>query len=199
MPSGRFVSTREQLRHVNFDGVLSFGGSRYTVPSEYAGKDVWVRTCQGRYLDVYDQQGKLIWCHTLSQRKGATVLVEEHYARLKKNFRTRAVLEQEFLEKFPEEKEFLDKLYAQQKLNPVFHLKPIVELAAIYPRESLKRAFALSREYNTFSCHFIRGLLEKEAPQEAAPERGAISLWPLPQVTVKADLSAYQKLVEVRP
>ena len=199
LPSGRFVSTREQLRHVNFDGVLSFGGSRYTVPSEYAGKDVWVRTSQGRYLDVCDQQGRLIWRHTLSQKKGATILVEEHYARLKKNFRTRAVLEQEFLEKFPEEKEFLDKLYAQQKLNPVFHLKPIVELAAIYSRESLTHAFALAREYNPFSCHFIRGLLEKEAPQEAAPERGAISLWPLPQVMVKADLSAYQKLVEVRP
>jgi hypothetical protein len=31
------------------------------------------------------------------------------------------------------------------------------------------RAFALSREYNTFSCHFIRGLLERETPQEATP------------------------------
>jgi len=80
----------------------------------------------------------------------------------------------------------------------VFHLKPIVELVSIYPKESLKRAFALAREYNTFSCHFIRGLLEKEMPQEAAPERGATSLWPLPQVTVRADLSAYQKLVEVK-
>jgi len=134
----------------------------------------------------------------LSQKKGATVLVEEHYARLKKNFRTRAVLEKQFLEKFPEERDFLEKLYAQQKLNPVFHLKPVVELAAIYPRESLKRAFALSREYNTFSCHFIRGLLEKETPQETMPERLTISLWPLPRVTVKADLKAYQKLVEVK-
>jgi len=198
LPSGRFVSSRELFRHVSWDSTVPFGGSRYTIPSEYASKNVWVRTSQGRYLDIYDQQGKLIWRHTLSQKKGATVLVEEHYARLKKNFRTRAVLEKEFLEEFPEEKDFLEKLYAQQKLNPVFHLKPIVELASIYPRESLKRAFALAREYNTFSCHFIRGLLEKETPQEAVPERGATSLWPLPQVTVKADLSAYQKLVEVK-
>jgi hypothetical protein len=107
--------------------------------------------------------------------------VKEHYAGLKKNFRTRAVLE----------KDFLGKLYAQQKLNPVFHLKPIVELTAIYPRESMTRTFALAREYHTFSCHFIRGLLEKEAPQETAPAQRATSLWPLPQITVKADLSAY--------
>ena len=49
----------------------------------------------------------------------------------------------------------------------MFHLKPIVKLAAIYPKGSMLRAFTLAREYNTFSCHFIRGLLEKETPQEA--------------------------------
>ena len=66
----------------------------------------------------------------MSQKKGTTILVEEHYARLKQNqFRSKAVLEKEFLERFPEERDFLDKLYVQ----------------------------------------LIRGLLEKEAPKEAAP------------------------------
>ena len=199
LPSGRLIGSRELLRHVSWDSLVPFEGSRYSVPSDYAGKDVWIRTSQGRYLQIYDQQGNLIWQHTLSQKKGATVLVEEHYARLKKNFRTRPVLEKEFLEMFPEQSDFLEKLYVQHKLNPVFHLKPIVELAAIYPRESMMRAFALAREYNTFSCHFIRGLLEKETPQPALPERCPSSLWPLPQVAVRADLSAYQKLVEVTP
>jgi len=41
-------------------------------------------------------------------------------------------------------------------------------------------------------------LLEKEAPQMTAPEPRASTLWSMPQVTVKADLSAYQKLVEVK-
>lgn len=197
LPAERFISSRELLRHVSWDSLVPFEGNRYSVPSDYAGRDVWVRTSQGRYLDIYDQQGKLIWRHTLSQKKGATILVEEHYARLKRSFRTRPVLEKEFLERFPEEKDFLERLYAQQKLNPVFHLKPIVELAAIYSRDSMVRAFALAREYNTFSCHFIRGLLEKETPQVAVPERCPSSLWALPQLTVKADLSSYQKLVEV--
>jgi hypothetical protein len=60
------------------------------------------------------------------------------------------------------------------------------------------KAFALAREYNTFSCHFIRGLIEKEAPQEAAPEPRANSLWAVPAITVRANLSAYQKLVDVK-
>jgi hypothetical protein len=104
----------------------------------------------------------------------------------------------EFLEKFPDERDFLEKLYVQQKLNPVFHLKPILELATIYPREAILKAFALAKEYNTFSCHFIRGLLDKETPQEAAPEPRANSLWSVPAITVKADLSTYQRLAEVK-
>jgi hypothetical protein len=46
---------------------------------------------KGRYLDIYDQQGDLIWRHTLSQN--STILVEEHDTKLKKNFRTEAMLE----------------------------------------------------------------------------------------------------------
>jgi len=199
LPSGRFVSSQELFRHVRWDSLVSFGGNRYSIPTDYAGKDVWVRTSQGRYLEVYNQKGNLIFRHTLSQKKGTTILVEEHYAKLKRNqFRTKAVLEREFLEKFPEEKDFLEKLYVQQKLNPVFHLRPILELATIYPREIMLKAFALAREYNTFSCHFIRGLIEKEAPQEATPEPRTNSLWAVPAITVRANLSAYQKLVEVK-
>lgn len=46
---------------------------------------------KGRYLDIYDQQGDLIWRHTLSQN--STILVEEHDTKLKKDFRTEAMLE----------------------------------------------------------------------------------------------------------
>jgi len=199
LPSGRFVSSQELFRHVSWDGLVSFGGNRYSLPPGHAGKNVWVRTSQGRCLEVYDQKGNLIFRHTLSQKKGVTILVEEHYAQLKKRqCRTKAVLEREFLEKFPDERDFLEKLYVQQKLNPVFHLKPILEMATIYPREAILKAFALAKEYNTFSCHFIRGLLDREAPQEAAPEARANSLWSVPAITVKADLSTYQRLAEVK-
>ncbi len=184
LPPGRFVSSQELFRHVSWDGLVSFGGNRYSIPSDYSGKNVWVRTSQGRYLEVYGQKGNLIFRHTLSQKKRITIPVEEHYAKLKKNqFRTRVVLERGFLEKFPDQRDFLERLYVQQKLNPVFHLKPILELATIYPRETMLKAFALSHQYNTFSCHFIRGLLEREMPEEAAPE--PISLWSVPSIIVK--------------
>lgn len=61
--------------------------------------------------------------------------MEGHYAKLRKNLaRTRVVLEKEYQERFPDEKDFLEKLYIQQKLNPVFHLRPILGIARLYPR-----------------------------------------------------------------
>lgn len=199
LPPNRFISSKELFRHVSWDGMVSFGSSRYSVPSDYDGKEVWVRTSQGRYIEIYSQQGNLIDRHALSQKKGATIMKEEHYEKLKKNgFRTRIVLEKAFLEKFPDQKDFLEKLYAQQKLNPLFHLRPVVELANLYPREVMLKVFELSHQYNTFSCHFIRGLLEKEAPTEVAPEPRAGTLWSFPAIQVNADLSAYQKLMEVK-
>lgn len=184
---------------MSWDSLVSFDGNRYSIPSDYAGKNVWVRTSQGRYLDIYNQEGKLIFRHSLTSKKGVTVLVEEHYAKLgKDHLRTRVMLERDFLERFPDQRDFLEKLYAQQKLNPVFHLKPILQLASLYPRETVIKAFTLAHQYNTFSCHFTRGLLEKETPPIVAPEPRAGTLWQFPPIKVNTDLASYQRLVEVR-
>lgn len=198
LPPGRFISSQEVFRHVSWDSLISFGGSRYSLPSDYAGKDVWVRTSQGKYLDVYAQDGTLIFRHDINHKKGTTIIKEEHYTKLRKNqCQTRIMLEKEFLEQFPDQKDFLEKLYIQQKLNPVFHLKPIMALAAVYPSQSMLKAFALARQYNTFSCHFIRGLLEQENPVEVMPELRGATLRGFPDIKVRADLSSYQKLMEV--
>jgi transposase len=196
LPPGRFVSTREEVRKVSWDCLISFAGSRYSVPYQYAGKQVWVRASQGATLQVYSQRGQLIASHPLSRKRGATLLQEEHYAGLRKTTpRTRVLLERAFLELFPDQGAVLDKLYAQQKLNPVAHLKPILELAGLYPRQALLKAFGLAHEYNTFSHHFIRGLLERELPTTFPPERGPAPLAGLPSVSVSRDLRVYQQLL----
>lgn len=196
LPEGRFVSTREELRKVSWDCLISFVGSRYSVPYQYAGKEVWVRASQGATLQVYSQRGELIATHPLSRKKGVTVLIEGHYAGLRKGTsRTRVLLELAFLELFPDQGSFLEKLYAQHKFNHIYHLKPILELAELYPKEALRGAFALAHQYNTFSHHFIRGILERELPRELPLERGPTTLWNLPALAVRRGLDSYQQLL----
>ena len=196
LPTGRFVGTQEQFRKVSWDCLISFEGSRYSVPYQYAGKQVWVRTSQGVKLLVRDQEGKLIASHPLSSRKGAIILVEDHYRGLRKGTpKTRALLEQAFLERFPQQQIFLEKLYAQQKMNLVIHLRSILALAENYPAKTMEKAFSLALEYNTFSHSFIAGLLEQENPLEIPPERGPAPIVGLPSISIKPDLSVYQDLL----
>ncbi|MGB9881122.1 MAG: Mu transposase domain-containing protein, partial [Anaerolineae bacterium] len=145
LPAGRFVSTREQFRKVSWDCLISFEGNRYSVPHPYAGKSVWVKVSRGKYLLVLDMRGEVIATHELCRDKGHTIISKQHYEGLRQaQPRTRVLLEKAFLERFPGQADFLQRLYAQQKFNPAYHLRGILELASLYPKEALLEAFSLS-------------------------------------------------------
>lgn len=197
LPAGRFVSTREQFRGVSWDCLISFDGNRYSVPHPYAGKSVWVRVSRGKYLLVLDMRGQVVATHELCREKGRTILNQEHYEGLKRAApRTRALLEKAFLDRFPDQAEFLEKLYAQQKLNPAYHLRGILELASLYPKETMLEVFSLCVQYNTFSVTFVRGVLEQHLPAHPQPQPGVRTLHGLPSVRVTRNLSTYQRLLD---
>jgi transposase len=67
----------DELRKVARDAYVSWQGSRYSVPWEYAGRSVWVREC-GRDVEV--QYGReRIAVHSQAQRKHAVVTQTEHH------------------------------------------------------------------------------------------------------------------------
>ena len=78
-----FIGTNETMRKVSWDCLLSYMGSRYSVPWAYAGKQVWLRTSQGRILIVRNQKGEEIARHALAPKKGATVIDRTHYEGLR--------------------------------------------------------------------------------------------------------------------
>jgi len=193
LPEARFVSTREEFRKVSWDCLISYGGSRYSVPHRYAGKQVWVRTSQGTRLEIYNQQGQLIASHQITAKKGTTVLVQEHYAGLRKAPKTRVLLEREFLSLFPEHGWFLDGLYAQYKSNVIPQLRSIVEMARIYPKEAFSKALDMAGQYQTYSHRFLEGVLQMELPSDC--EMKPSPIYGFPAVEVNRDLSVYQKLL----
>ncbi|HUJ83126.1 MAG TPA: IS21 family transposase [Candidatus Acidoferrales bacterium] len=67
----------DELRKVARDAYVSWQGSRYSVPWQYAGRSVWVREC-GRDVEV--QYGReRIAVHSQAQRKHAVVTQTEHH------------------------------------------------------------------------------------------------------------------------
>ena len=196
LPTFSFIGMHEMMRKVSWDCLLSFGGTRYSVPWPYAGKQVWLRTSQGRQLVVRNQKGERIACHELASRKGATVIDHAHYDGLRtKVAKTRPLLEESFLKLFPDCRWFIDAVFIQHKNNPVDHLRGILALAQVYPQEALVASFSLAKECNTYSHRFIRGVLESGAVTCPEAQRGD----PLDAMVtdVSADLGIYQEILEV--
>lgn len=194
LPVHSFVGGQQELRKVSWDCLISWGGSRYSVPWRYAGKQVWVRTSQGRSLIVLAHNGEEVARHTLTEQKGLTTIDGAHYEGLRQGLpKTKALLTETFLDRFPGHGWFVEGVFAQHKPNGVAHLRAILALAEIYSREALLVTFSQSKEYNSYSHSFIRGLLESggASHQTPTPEIVVCSLGDSEQV-----LSVYQRILE---
>lgn len=197
LPVRRFVGTQEEFRQVSWDCLVSYAGSRYSVPHQYAGKQVWVRASQGVHLTVYNQSGQGIAAHALSATKGVTTLTPAHYAGLRQQTpQTKVALAEAFVARFPDQRAFLDGLLAQSKLAPAGQLRAILELAAIYPAEALRAAFTTAVTLNTYSHRFIRGLVETAPVPGTAPSRLAVVFATVPATPVPRGLGVYQGVLE---
>jgi len=67
----------EELRKVARDAFVSWSGSRYSVPWQYVGKEVWVRAGAGEVEVRYG--GSAIAHHPLATRKHMVVRTAEHH------------------------------------------------------------------------------------------------------------------------
>jgi transposase len=199
LPEQRFVGTLALSRKVSWDCLVSYDGSRYSVPATQAGKLVWLLPSRGTHVLVLDARREVLVQHRLSDVKGAIVILPEHYAPLRRTAaRTYVVLAKQFLERFPHQAAFLDGLVAQHKMNPADHLRGVMELASLYDTRSLERAFAVAQEFNTYSHGFVRGLLESTGQSEvcASDVLAPLAARPLPAAVVNADLGRYQRLLQ---
>jgi transposase len=193
----RFVGTLALSRKVSWDCLVSYQGSRYSVPATYAGKLVWLLPSRGSHLLVLDAKREVLVEHQLSATRGSIVMLPEHYAPLRRGTaRTYVVLAEQFLTLFPQRSAFLEGLLAQHKLDPARHLHGMVELASLYDPASLERALLVATEYNTYSHAFVRGILEHHVPP-AVPGAELVTLRSVPVATVQPDLGRYQRILEV--
>lgn len=195
LPALPYVGSHEEMRKVSWDCLVSFAASRYSVPWQYAGKHVWLRASQGSTLVVRSQRGEEIARHRLSAQKGATVIDPAHYEGLRKALpKTKTLLEEAFVRLFPDHRWFAEAIFIQHKPNGAAHLRAILALAEVYPREALLAAFAQAKQYNTYSHRFLRGLLEAGGQARSRPA----PLLPFrpPRGRVNADLGVYQLILE---
>jgi len=195
LPSTRYVGVKEEIRKVTQDCLLSFNGSRYSVPWMFAGKYVWLRVSKGFFLGIYSQANVSIATHILSMKKGAVIIEQSHYRANPHAETSFDRLRMTFLESFPAYALFLEKLHAQKRLNPRRHLFQILEIAKMYLSADFCKALDLSLEYNVFTAAFIKGVLEKNCKHTTEVSRMNLHQQ-LPVTDVSCNLADYQLFLD---
>lgn len=140
LPDTRYVGVKEENRKVSHDCLLSYNGCRYSVPWMFAAKWVWIKISKGYYLQVYSQANKLICSHKLSLKKGIVLIDQNHYKSYKSLAGNFEVLKEKFLESFPGQEMFVEKLKAQKRMNVNNQLHQILSLSKLYLKEDFMEA-----------------------------------------------------------
>jgi transposase len=190
LPETRYVGIKEDNRKASNDCLLSYNGSRYSVPWMFASKWVWIKISKGYFLQIYSQANKLIATHELTTKKAIVVINKDYYKSFKLYRGSFENLKLKFLEIFPAQEMFIEKIKAQKRINVTSHLHQIISLSKLYTKDDFLKALNKCMEYNVFSHSFVAGYLEKNHKQSFKIEPVETKT-ELPKENVKRDISQY--------
>lgn len=195
----RYLGYREESRRVTTDCLIAYGGNRYSVPSLYAGQEVWVRTSQGVRLLAFSKAGKLIATHTLKAGRGHVIIQKEHYrgyicSKDRESFLITAERLRERFQSYERMGDFLLGAKAQRRINPDYNLYKIRRLFEDYSDQDCVMAMQECFRYNCFSYAFIKGFLSAHARVmvDLKPSFQWHKLPLPPAVELKRDLKEYR-------
>lgn len=194
LPPHRFdIATVSQVR-ASSQFRVAVDANRYSVPAEYAGRSLTLKTYPDRICLYWDN--KLIARHMRSYDRGQDIEDPDHPKQLllwRKKAREQKIV-MRFLALSPKSDPYYRKL-EQRRMNPFHHVQKIVALSEIYGPEAVARALEDAFTFQAFSCEYIANLLEQRARR--LPQPGALHLTrreDLLDLTVEVpDLSIYHK------
>jgi transposase len=193
LPENPFdIATVSQVR-ASSQFRITVDTNRYSVPAEYAGAGLTLKTYPDR-LCVYCDD-KLIARHARSYERHQDFEDPDHPKELlvqRKKAEERKIF-MRFLALSPKAEQYYQKL-EQRRMNPQHHVRKIVALSEIYAPDKVSRAMEDAFTFQAFSSEYIANLLEQRT--RCLPEPGALYLTrreDLLDIKVQQpDLSIYQ-------
>lgn len=193
LPAARYAESLRELRKVNWDCLISVRGSRYSVPSTYAGKRVWIRLEHGHWLTVLAPSGDTLCRHELSLTKGSTNIQSEHYEALCAMPKSSPRIRELFTAVFPSGAPFYQGLKERLSVNAAYHAQKILFLRDYYDDTVIEEALQKALAFKAFSHEAVGNILKPYPFKQTALPVGS----KLPQDPTQAlrPLSYYSALV----
>lgn len=152
---------------------VAVDANRYSVPAEYAGAQLTLKTYPDRICIYHDE--KLIARHARSYERNRDFEDPDHPRELiaqRKKAREQKIFLR-FLSLSPRSGDYYREL-EKRRMNPAHHVQKIVALSEIYGLEPVSRAMRDAFHFQAFSCEYIANLCEQRSRK--LPEPGALHL-----------------------
>ncbi len=139
---------------------VSLDSNRYSVPAEYAGSRLIMKTYPDRLC--FYQEEKLLARHTRCYDRHKDIENPEHPKPLlaKRRKAKTQLIYKRFLTLSPRAEEYYNAL-AAKRLNLAEHVRKIVALSEIYSPDAVERAMDDAFQFQAFSSEYIANILEQ--------------------------------------
>ena len=147
---------------------VSLDSNRYSVPAEYAGARLSMKTYPDRLCFYHEE--KLLARHTRCYDRHKDFENPDHPKVLleKRRKAKTQMIYKRFLTLSPRAEEYYEAL-AAKRLNPAGHVRKIVALSEIYSSENMERALNDAFLFQAFSSEYIANILEQRSREVKEP------------------------------
>jgi len=142
-----------------------------------------------------EPSGRVMARHSLSSKKGATIIQKEHYEGIKSSTpKTAPRIREIFFDSFASGDKFYQGLVRSVSYNAAYHAKKILEQRSIYEDEFIEEALKKAREFGAFSSQAVKNILAG-CPLKEDPLRLTASSYTRVG-SIKRSLSEYNLLLK---
>jgi transposase len=163
-----------ETRKSHKDCHLEYQGNRYSVPFQYARRELTVRA-QGDQLRIFDAE-KLIATHTLCRQKHQMITDSAHFAGISRPVyaSNRQAVQDQFVATFPHTEAFVQGVLRLKGGNATHHLTQILALSEVYPVTAVAAAIQRALDYEAFTAKHVRKICESEAALTLIPPQSPV-------------------------
>ena len=170
LPDRTYLVEMVETRKSHKDCHLDYQGNRYSVPFQYARRELMVRA-QGDLLRIFDGD-KLIATHTLCRQKGQMVTDSAHFSGISRPaYRGDSqAVQGQFMATFPHSEAFVQGVVCLKGGNGIYHLSQILALADTWPVSTVAAAIQRASKFGAFSSRYVRRICESDAALALIPK-----------------------------
>lgn len=174
LPDRAYAVELVEIRKSHKDCHLEYQGNRYSVPFQYARRELTVRA-QGDQLRIFDGE-KLIATHARCRQRGQMITDPAHFSGLPcpaYPAGSQAVQER-FVTTFPQTEAFVQGVIQLKGGNATYHLTQILALTEQYPLGSVRAAIQQAWTYGAFTARTVRHICESDGALALIPPESSV-------------------------